>query len=185
MIPLALDPRRAQVAVAGRGEAAKRRAEILARGADHVPLYTDRPDSVGALPEKIALRQGLPGLAAFSGLRLLWIAGLPDDAAAMLAAEARRARVLVNVEDAPAQCDFHSVAEVRRGNLLIAISTGGQSPGLAARVRRWIAGAFGPEWAGRTAALGAQRTAWKQAGAPMPELARRTEAAITDAGWLR
>ena len=86
-------------------------------------------------------------------MRALWIVGLPDDEAAELAALARSERVLVNVEDRPALCDFHSVAEVRRGDLLLTVSTGGASPGLAARIRARLAAEFGPEWADRLALL--------------------------------
>ena len=56
--------------------------------------------------------------------------------------------MLVNVEDRPALCDFHSVAEVRRGDLLLTVSTGGASPGLAARIRARLAAEFGPRMGG-------------------------------------
>ena len=79
-----------------------------------------------------------------------------------LAALARSERVLVNVEDRPALCDFHSVAEVRRGDLLLTVSTGGASPGLAARIRARLAAEFGPEWAERVALLRGHRAAWRQ-----------------------
>lgn len=183
MIPLALDPGRAVVAVAGRGEPARRRAGRLARGAAGLTLFTDAPASIGTLPENVILRDRLPDAGALSGLAALWIAGLPRTEAEPLAAAARAARVLVNVEDVPALCDFHSVAEVRRGDLLIGVSTGGRSPGLAARLRRWIDTALEPEWAARTAALGAQRAAWRAQGAS--DLAVRTEALLEAAGWLR
>lgn len=50
--------------------------------------------------------------------------------------EARRRRVLCNVVDDPAHCDFYYGAVVRRGALQIAISTGGHSPALAQRLRK-------------------------------------------------
>jgi siroheme synthase-like protein len=60
--------------------------------------------------------------------------------------EACRRRVLCNVVDDPARCDFYYGAIVRRGPLQIAISTSGRSPALAQRLRRELADQFGPEF---------------------------------------
>jgi precorrin-2 dehydrogenase/sirohydrochlorin ferrochelatase len=139
---------------------------------------------VGTLPENVVLLNALPDAAALSQVEALWIAGLARAEAAAFATLAREQRVLLNVEDVPALCDFHSVAEVRRGDLLIGISTGGKSPGLAARVRRWIEGAFGPEWAERTAEIARQRDEWRARGASIPELACLTDETIATAGWM-
>lgn len=54
--------------------------------------------------------------------------------------------ILCNAVDDPLHCDFFYPAVVRRGPLQIAISTNGQSPALAARLRRELEGQFGPEW---------------------------------------
>lgn len=54
--------------------------------------------------------------------------------------------VLCNAVDDPLHCDFFYPAVVRRGPLQIAISTNGQSPALAARLRRELEEQFGPEW---------------------------------------
>ncbi len=54
-------------------------------------------------------------------------------------AEARRRGVLCNVVDVPELCDFYYPAVARRGALQIAVSTSGQSPALAQRLRRaWL-----------------------------------------------
>lgn len=55
-------------------------------------------------------------------------------------AEAEAAGVLVNAVDDPPFCDFYFPSVVRRGDLLIAISTAGQSPALAQRLRKEING---------------------------------------------
>src|SRR2546422_2839431 len=50
--------------------------------------------------------------------------------------DAARERVLLNVVDMPDACTFIAPAVVDRGDLQIAIGTGGASPGLAAQLRR-------------------------------------------------
>src|SRR6202047_1369148 len=61
-------------------------------------------------------------------------------------AEARRQGVLCNIVDVPRLCDFYYPAVVRRGALQIAISTTGQSPALAQRLRKELERQFGPEY---------------------------------------
>jgi siroheme synthase-like protein len=63
-----------------------------------------------------------------------------------IAADARAAGVLVNVMDDVPNCDFAAPAIVRRGDLVIAIGTGGRAPALAGRLRAELADRFGPEW---------------------------------------
>lgn len=50
--------------------------------------------------------------------------------------DAQRFGILCNAVDDPPHCDFYFPAVVRRGDLQIAISTAGQSPALAQRLRR-------------------------------------------------
>ena len=63
-----------------------------------------------------------------------------------LATEAERERVLLNVVDTPDACTFIAPAVLARGELQVAVGTGGASPGLAARVRSEIAELVGPEY---------------------------------------
>ncbi len=169
MIGVALNPAVLPIAVAGRGDLAQRRfAALREAGAGDATLFADR----------------LPTRAELAAVRALWIVGLPDDEAAELAARARVERVLVNVEDRPALCDFHNVAEVRRGELLLTVSTGGASPGLAARIRARLADEFGPEWAERTAFVRRLREAWRRDNRPSREIADLTGAVLRANGWL-
>jgi precorrin-2 dehydrogenase / sirohydrochlorin ferrochelatase len=71
--------------------------------------------------------------------------------------EAQRRRVLCNVVDVPEYCDFYYPAVVRRGDLQIAVSTNGQSPSLAQRIRQQLEQQFGPAYAHWVAELGATR----------------------------
>lgn len=60
--------------------------------------------------------------------------------------EAIAQRVLVNVVDDPAHCTFIAPATVCRGDLVIAISTGGRAPALAVRLRQWLEKVIGDEY---------------------------------------
>jgi len=71
--------------------------------------------------------------------------------------EAQRRGVLCNVVDAPEYCDFYYPAVVRRGDLQIAISTSGQTPSLAQKIRQQLERQFGPAYAAWVAELGATR----------------------------
>lgn len=71
--------------------------------------------------------------------------------------EALRRGVLCNVVDVPEYCDFYYPAVVRRGDLQIAISTSGQSPSLAQKIRQQLEKQFGHGYAPWVAELGATR----------------------------
>jgi precorrin-2 dehydrogenase/sirohydrochlorin ferrochelatase len=59
-------------------------------------------------------------------------------------AEARN--MLCNVVDVPPLCNFIVPSIVRRGELALAISTGGASPVVAKHIRRELEATYGPEW---------------------------------------
>jgi precorrin-2 dehydrogenase/sirohydrochlorin ferrochelatase len=71
--------------------------------------------------------------------------------------EAQLRGVLCNVVDVPEFCDFYYPAVVRRGDLQIAISTSGQSPSLAQKLRQQLEQQFGPGYAAWVAELGETR----------------------------
>jgi len=76
-----------------------------------------------------------------------------------LVEDAARAGVLLNVIDVPEACAFLAPAVVERGELQIAVGTGGASPGLAARLRNELAEYVGPEYEAFVAILGGVRRA--------------------------
>jgi len=71
--------------------------------------------------------------------------------------EATQRGVLCNIVDVPPLCDFYYPAVVQRGALQIAISTSGQSPALAQRLRKQLEDQFGPEYEEWLAQLGEAR----------------------------
>ncbi len=60
--------------------------------------------------------------------------------------DARKQGILVNIVDDPGHCNFILPSLYRRGDLLIAITTGGKSPALAKKLRQEMGRHFGPEY---------------------------------------
>src|SRR6185312_11230890 len=86
--------------------------------------------------------------------------------------EARLRKILCNVVDDPEHCDFYYPSVVRRGKLQLAISTEGQSPALAQKLRLELEAQYGPEYEQWVEQLGAERTRLFQSDID-PEVRRR------------
>ncbi len=71
--------------------------------------------------------------------------------------EARDRGVLCNSVDDPPNCDFYFPAVVRRGPLQVAISTSGESPALAQRIRREIEDSMGASFGDWVEEIGERR----------------------------
>ena len=77
----------------------------------------------------------------------LVVAAVPADIAKRVFIATRARGILCNSVDDPDNCDFYYPAVVNRGDFQIAISTAGQSPALAQRLRQQLEQQFGPEYA--------------------------------------
>ena len=99
------------------------------------------------------------------GMFLVVVATSDPELQQNISAEARRRGVLCNVVDVPELCDFYYPAVVQRGALQIAVSTSGQSPALAQRLRKELEEQFGPEYEAWLQQLGEERA--KLFAAPM------------------
>lgn len=60
--------------------------------------------------------------------------------------DAEALNLLCNVVDVPPLCNFIVPSIVRRGELALAVSTGGASPVVAKHIRRELEAAYGDEW---------------------------------------
>ena len=143
---------------------------LLAGGADDVlvlePALGDRFDDVAGV--EVERREWRP--SDLDGAFLLVASS--DDAAtrAAIAREARRRGVLVNVIDDIPMCDWAAPAVVRRGDLVLAIGTGGISPTIARLLRERFQHEFGAEWAEVLAIVGEVR---RETLPALPDFAER------------
>jgi precorrin-2 dehydrogenase/sirohydrochlorin ferrochelatase len=170
--PIVLNLSGRRVLVVGGGEVALRKARALADAGATVRVVA--PDLLPAFAEDgrfecLAARYEKRHL---EGARIA-VAATDDEAVNRRVAEdARAAGVLVNVVDRPELCDFIVPAQVRRGDLLIAISTSGAAPSLARRLRERLEKEFGPEYATYLAVLREVREDLKKRNIPA-DLRRR------------
>jgi precorrin-2 dehydrogenase/sirohydrochlorin ferrochelatase len=131
---------------------------LLAAGADDVLVVAGAPaarleEIDGVTVERRAWRaDDLDG--AFLVVAASRDAGERD----AIAREGRSRRALVNVMDDIPNCDWSAPSIVRRGELVIAIATGGASPVLAKRLRAQLSSVYGEEWAEVLNVLRAVRT---------------------------
>jgi precorrin-2 dehydrogenase/sirohydrochlorin ferrochelatase len=139
----------------------------------------------GAGLVNITLHEGLPAPRRLEGQRLVFGAGLDLADSEWLATEARARGIPVNIEDVPPLCDFHVPALVRRGDLLLTVSTGGRAPAMAAALRGWLEDAFGEEWDARLAEVAALRARLRAEGRSPAEVMAGVRAHLDSAGWLR
>jgi len=185
MLPVQLDGARLKIAVVGRGAEAARKIKFCDNaGAERVTVYSDQPGEALAQIAAERLIERLPTSRDLAEADIVFVAGLNDTIAGEIAATCRALKVLVNVEDRKPFCDFHLPALVRRGDLTLAISTGGRAPGLAGSLRRHVERLFGPEWAERIDELASARDGWRADGADMSSVKRRTDRYLDEQGWL-
>jgi precorrin-2 dehydrogenase/sirohydrochlorin ferrochelatase len=164
--PVYLNLKSKRVVVVGGGLVAERKvAALLGTGASIVVISPQVTPQVASLASAGSIdlhkRPYIQGDCEGAALVL----SATDDAEVSRAVfeEATAAGILVNTADQPALCDFIMPAVVRRGDLTIAISTGGTSPALAARLRGKLSRMLGPEYARLVALLAEAR----------PEIRRR------------
>jgi precorrin-2 dehydrogenase/sirohydrochlorin ferrochelatase len=184
-VPLALDLATLPTALTGAGPALLKRLMLLdGERTPNLHIYAPAPDAKVKAACGPRLIPRLPTEAEIAHYRVLFIAGLPAAQSEHLAALARSHRVLVNVEDTLALCDFHVPAILRRGDLAISISTGGGSPTLSRRLRAYLAELFPEVWAERIKRIAAMREEMRREGATTGEVAARTDAVIDGEHWL-
>lgn len=134
--------------VVGGGTVAHRKVEDCLRAGLEVLVVS--PSLVPPLRDlvgrgSVAWREGEFRPEDLEGMLVVFAAAPPEVNRGVCEA-ARRAGVLVNVVDCPELSDFVSPAVLQRGPVTVAVSTGGASPALAARIRDRIAGVLPEEW---------------------------------------
>jgi len=138
-----------RVVVIGGGDVAERKiASLSGTGAEVTVISPDLTPNLSSLANSNAIswkkRSYVRGDC--SGAALVFSTTDDPETSRAVWEEATAAGTLINPGDQPSLCDFIMPAVVRRGDLAIAISTGGASPALAATLREKLSEVFGQEY---------------------------------------
>jgi uroporphyrin-III C-methyltransferase/precorrin-2 dehydrogenase/sirohydrochlorin ferrochelatase len=128
------------VLIAGGGDAASRKARLVASAGAQV-LFVNAafaPELVEEWSGRATFRPGAVSAGDLSGVVLVFIAVDDEEEAARIADLARVARVPVNAVDRPFLSDFATPSVIDRGDVVVAVSTGGAAPVLGRRLREKI-----------------------------------------------
>lgn len=147
--PIAVDLQDKKVVVVGGGTVAKRKIDALLQcGADVYIISRElKPGLKRLLKEGKVKLIGRKLIKTYLKGAFLIIASTDDSALNLkVSAYAKKMGIPVNVVDQPADSDFIVPSVIRRGHLLIAVSTSGKSPALAKRIRERLGRQFGNEY---------------------------------------
>ncbi|NCO65176.1 MAG: siroheme synthase [Candidatus Aquicultor secundus] len=148
--PLYIDLESKKCVVIGGGDVAERKVmSLIECGADVTVVSPQFTPGLARLAEEgriTATGRGYePG--DIDGATLAIVATDNNELNRQVHQEATEKNIPVNVADVPELCSFIVSSTVRRGDLVISISTSGSCPALAKHIRKRLQHAFGSEYA--------------------------------------
>ena len=147
--PILVELQGRKVLVVGGGSVAQRKIETLLEYGAHVQIISREltPVLKEHLEEKRVELLAQEFRENYMEGAFMVIAATDDPLLNQRISEkARERELLVNAVDQPSDCTFIVPSILRRGDLLIAVSTSGKSPALAKKVREDLEERFGPEY---------------------------------------
>lgn len=163
--PIFLDLADRLCVVVGGGPVAQRKAAGLLEAGAEVRVVS--PEATAELRDlaaqgRLELRLEAYRDAHLDGATLVFAATNVREINALVASDARSLNLPISVADSPEDGSFIVPSVVRRGDLCLAISTGGNNPMLSARLADEMEQRFGPEYAGYVELLGVVRDTIKE-----------------------
>ncbi|MFO7749513.1 MAG: bifunctional precorrin-2 dehydrogenase/sirohydrochlorin ferrochelatase [Desulfobacteraceae bacterium] len=145
--PVCLDIKEKNCLVVGGGKVGTRKALSLAECGARVTIVS--PEITGSLEnrENITLVRRVYDKTDLTGMMLVFGATNHQELNRQIWRDATEKNVLCNIADFPEACNFILPAVVRRGDLVITVSTSGSSPAFAKRVKKELENEFGEEYA--------------------------------------
>jgi len=165
--PVLLDLAGRRCLMVGGGSVAERRVDALLATGAQVTVISPRvtqPLAALAAEGRIGLESRGYREGDLAGTDLVFVATDAGEVNAAVAREARERGLWINAADDPAHCTFILPALVRRGDLTVAVATGGTSPALARAVREELEAYLTAEYATLAAIAAEARREVRAAG---------------------
>jgi len=165
--PVLLDLAGRRCLMVGGGSVAERRVDALLAAGAQVTVISPRvtqPLAALAAEGRIGLESRGYREGDLAGTDLVFVATDAGEVNAAVAREARERGLWINAADDPAHCTFILPALVRRGDLTVAVATGGTSPALARAVREELEAYLTAEYATLAAIAAEARREVRAAG---------------------
>ncbi|MBN2449279.1 MAG: bifunctional precorrin-2 dehydrogenase/sirohydrochlorin ferrochelatase [Lentisphaeria bacterium] len=180
-LPVNLDVKGRRVLVIGGGSVACRKVKSLRECGAEITVVSPAFCSALARMKGITrIRRGYRKTDT-RGMWLVISAAGPQEVNRRACRHAREAGIPINVVDQPELCSFIVPAVLRRGSVLVTVSTGGGCPALAGRIRDLLAAVVGPEFGLHAALLRRMRTRVKASGLSLEGRSRLLKAMAADA----
>jgi siroheme synthase-like protein len=165
--PVSLNIRERRCVVAGGGEVALRKVKVLLEhGADVEVISPDLCPELARLAESGEVRVHNHAYETGNLADAFLAIAATDDVKTnrQVAEEARSKAILVNVVDDAVNSDFIVPSYLRRDGLTIAVSTSGQSPALARKIRTRLEKEIADQYGALTRLIGEIRAEIKREG---------------------
>lgn len=147
--PLYLEMTGRRCLVIGGGAVAERKiAGLLEAGAEVTVISPDVTETISrwSKNDSIDLKPRPYRAGDLAGRELVFVATDDSEVNAAVYQEGKSRGVWVNSADDPAHCDFILPSVLRRGDLTVAVSSGGHSPALARTIREELEEHFTQEY---------------------------------------
>lgn len=153
-----LNLKESKVTIIGGGKVAYRKAKLLVTEECEIqviaPTFIEAFKDLGQLVNKVYKNYEEGDCA---GSTLVFAATDDKVLNEAVGCYCKRAKILCNVVDNIALSTFSTPAQLKRGDLTIAISTGGNSPALAAKIKEDLANSYGEAYGAHIRLLGQLR----------------------------
>ena len=147
--PVFLDIKNKRCVVVGGGTVALRKVEMLLDHEAKVTVISPQLcEELEKLGNKVEIARREYQSGDIEGAFVIVAATDDPGTNEQIARDAEESGILINVVDVPALSNFIVPSYLKRGDLTIAISTGGKSPAMARKLRTELETEFGPEYAG-------------------------------------